>query len=224
MNNHQKLTRTSKFAVINSPLNGNYSAFSEIFSADAHQVASLASLNERNRTDNNLMYGEIVDLESLKEMFNIIKVEYGGLQDADIAKFYDLGSGAGRPVFAAASLHPFASCTGIEIISSLHNLAVEYSSRLSNELAAPTHFVCGSFLDLDTCDWTDGDIVFANSTCYDQTLINEISSLATNMRTGAFFITLSRPLTVSSGFVVVEERRYDMSWGMADYFLHIKRS
>ena len=30
---------------------------------------------------------------------------------------YDLGSGVGRPVFAAALLHPFARCVGIEILT-----------------------------------------------------------------------------------------------------------
>ena len=34
--------------------------------------------------------------------------------------FYDVGSGSGRGVFAAAFLHDFDKCVGIEILDGLH--------------------------------------------------------------------------------------------------------
>jgi hypothetical protein len=40
-----------------------------------------------------------------------IKHLYGGLATPG-GKFYDLGSGTGKPVFAAALLHAWDSCTG----------------------------------------------------------------------------------------------------------------
>lgn len=38
--------------------------------------------------------------------------------------FYDLGSGVGKAVIAAAILHNFDKCVGIEYLGSLHSLAL----------------------------------------------------------------------------------------------------
>ena len=43
----------------------------------------------------------------------------------DGAVCYDLGSGVGRPVFAAATLHPFAKVVGMECLQGLHALGTE---------------------------------------------------------------------------------------------------
>ena len=36
----------------------------------------------------------------------------------------------------------------------------------------------GDFLSSLTKDWTDGDVVFANSTCYDDEMLQKISDIA----------------------------------------------
>ena len=36
----------------------------------------------------------------------------------------------------------------------------------------------GDFLKIRTKDWRDGDIIFANSTCYDEVLMAKIAALA----------------------------------------------
>lgn len=36
--------------------------------------------------------------------------------------FYDLGCGTGKPVFAAAAVHPWKRCIGMEILSDLHGI------------------------------------------------------------------------------------------------------
>lgn len=43
--------------------------------------------------------------------------------------FYDLGSGVGRGVIAAALLHDFEHCIGIELLSDLHKASAEPSRR-----------------------------------------------------------------------------------------------
>ena len=44
-------------------------------------------------------------------------------------------------------------------------------------------FLLGDFLNLDMKDWRDGDVVFANSTCYDDNLMEKISKIA-----GIFYV------------------------------------
>lgn len=39
-------------------------------------------------------------------------------------------------------------------------------------------FTLGDITNLDDVDWTEGDVVFANSTCFDDTLMEAIAKLA----------------------------------------------
>eukprot|EP01034_Spumella_vulgaris_P038762 gene38762-47871_t len=50
-----------------------------------------------------------------------------------------------------------------------------------------------------------------------------LSAMGSRMRPGSYFITLSTPLLESDGFKVIAEERFEMSWGMADYYLHVKQ-
>jgi len=43
---------------------------------------------------------------------------------------------------------------------------------------AEVQMIRGDFLNLSNTDWSDADIVFANSTCYDDELMQKISDLA----------------------------------------------
>lgn len=54
-----------------------------------------------------------------------IRRKYGGLGKPGTGIYYDIGSGTGKPVFAAVLMHAFERATGIEILSSLHNAALK---------------------------------------------------------------------------------------------------
>jgi len=73
----------------------------------------------------------------------------------------------------------------------------------------------GSFLDFD---WSDGDVVFANSTCFDDELMSAMGRQAELLRPGSMFITFSKALP-SGCFEVIEKKRYKMSWGPATVFI-----
>ena len=70
------------------------------------------------------------------------------------AKLVDLGAGVGRPAFAAATLHPFESCVGIECLRGLHALGAELTSLGSSPFSTrdgrgaafggPKRFQCAS--------------------------------------------------------------------------------
>ena len=55
-------------------------------------------------------------------------------------------------------------------------------------------YVFGDFLDMKVRDSRDGDIVFANSTCYDEELMTKIAEKAIGMKKGSFFISFSKRL------------------------------
>lgn len=49
---------------------------------------------------------------------------------------------------------------------------------------------------MNVCDWSDATVVFANSTCFDDTLMRRLASAATALKKGTIFITLTKRLPV----------------------------
>lgn len=76
---------------------------------------------------------------------------------------------------------------------------------------------------MKTKDWRDADVVFINSTCYDDALMNKIGALAAGMKKGAFFISLTKRLP-GPDFIVLEFELYKMSWGEATIFIMQKNT
>ena len=44
-------------------------------------------------------------------------------------------------------------------------------------------------------DWSDGDVVFANSTCFDDDLMVAMAQKALQLRPGAVFVTFTKGLS-----------------------------
>eukprot|EP00753_Platysulcus_tardus_P015823 PLAT5299.3.p1 GENE.PLAT5299.3~~PLAT5299.3.p1 ORF type:complete len:288 (+),score=119.82 PLAT5299.3:45-908(+) len=167
-----------------------------------------------------LTYGE-VDFRNFAMVLRKLGVPAG-------STFVDLGSGTGRAVFAAALVEDFAHCIGIELLEGLYNASQDVLSLWEAEtkpllgLAGRRQHISfhrASFLDYD---WSVGDIVFANSTCFDESLMKQIADKAVAMRADSLFISFTKPLD-SPAFDLLESKRYRMSWGMATVFIHRRR-
>ena len=202
-------------------------------------LAKAASKKEREelnlKRNATLTYGEIdyttfaVTIEKIINMYG--KPDVGasgplGILQSNGGLFYDLGAGTGKPVIAAATLHPFDFCTGIELLEGLHTLSMEavfsYNSKgRAVGLDTQCQMIKGDFRDFNVKDWTDGDIVFANSTCYDDGIMDSIANLGRKLKRGAFVVTISRRLP-SIEFEVIENELHKMSWGDATIFIHQK--
>jgi hypothetical protein len=94
--------------------------------------------------------------------------------------FYDLGSGTGKVVLAAALLHDFKYCRGVELLRGLHEVAVGYQDEWQKVRSSPVvEYTLGSILDREVIDWaSDGDIVFSNTHCFDPEMMMALSALA----------------------------------------------
>lgn len=147
-------------------------------------------------------------------------------QEGEGGVFYDLGSGTGKPTFAALLVHPFAKAQGIEILESLHSVSEALLARWNDEAfaerigtAPDVSFIHGSFLEAPW--WEDADVVFMNSTCFDDTLMQHIATQAAGLKKGAFVISFTKRLP-SHHFTVLEDEVYEMSWGGATVFIQQK--
>jgi SAM-dependent methyltransferase len=194
--------------------------FSDLFSYLTLEDAKTISKTEREEKelsdDKSLIYGE-VDFNSFVKVLQKLGLPPGGL-------FYDLGSGSGRAVFAARFTQDFKKCVGIEVLEGLATASqavVEKHEKWFRQYLDMTQpqeveMIQGSILDYD---WSDGDVCFANSTCFDDRLMQDLSAKAESLRPGAYFVTFTKPLT-STRFEVLEKKRYSMSWGPATVFVH----
>ena len=125
------------------------------------------------------------------------------------------------------------SIKGVELLKDLFDMSVIATKTYDNLIRTPENWNLfesrrdcqisvyeGDFLvESSTEDWTDADIVFANSTCFDSTLMKKLAHEASRMRRGARFITFTSQLP-SDSFEVVEKINLGMSWGVATCFLH----
>jgi SAM-dependent methyltransferase len=216
------IVRTNKFSCwvpIDSNFSKAQSSFEDIYSQCSFSIASSASLMERKNKgiSKDLTYGELTDIYPLVTIFDILRNDYALLTEdcRDNLKFCDLGSGSGRPVIAAALIFPFSCVVGIELLEGLYELSMEALQKFRSmyETAGHrTHFFLGSITDLSVHNWTDSDIVFCNSTCFSGELLEQVSHIASSMKKGSVFISLTFSLCDSAGFNLLEIHRLPTSW------------
>ena len=169
--------------------------------------------------DNNLIYGE-VDYQNFCKVLRVATSCLVGSADS----FVDLGSGSGRAVFAACLTCSFRRVEGIELVAGLHAASLGVCARFDggfkqqlfgNKQAPVVRVSLGSFLDHD---WSYADVVFANSTCFDDCLLENIAAQVDRLRTGAVFVSFTK--AVPSPLLVQRRRfRLSMSWGPATVFV-----
>ena len=81
----------------------------------------------------------------------------------------------------------FEICCGVEILESLHYAAdsvvrsfkLKFLHLLDTNSPQEVRLKCGSFL---STDWSDGDVVFANSTCFEDDLVANLAEQAERLK------------------------------------------
>jgi precorrin-6B methylase 2 len=168
-------------------------------------------------------YGEIVFLSFIL-VLDKVKPQPGEV-------FYDLGSGSGKAVFAAALAFPFSRCCGVELLPGLHRLAQAQISKaralvqINNAspetlLAKIDHveFVQADMLDVD---FKEADVIFINATCLHQLTWAAMVEKLVKLKTGSRVIVTSKKL-VHPEFVLLSEGMELMSWGMNSLRVYVK--
>eukprot|EP01040_Poterioochromonas_malhamensis_P005978 gene5978-6425_t len=80
-----------------------------------------------------LTYGEMSDVYPLYTVFQLLSKK-NLMPPAGSGRFYDLGSGSGRIIIAAALLYPFEAYIGIELLHSLFSISVEVQEKFLSVL------------------------------------------------------------------------------------------
>ena len=148
----------------------------------------------------------------------------------------DLGSGVGRPLFAAACLAPttLAKCVGVEKLGGLHALACELKALYDTELA-PALGVDPPVVEVHRGDflhgtqWRGADVVLINSAIFRDELFE-----ATELRASELLGPGALVVTLRVGFrdvgrddacwELLEATERRQSWGVSTVFVHRRTS
>ncbi|CAM9622504.1 unnamed protein product [Phaeothamnion confervicola] len=193
----------------------------------AHMLAAADVEEMEQGTDtHSLVYGE-VEFDAFYDVLQLAAADLTSSGGRGLT-LYDLGGGTGRAIFVAALAIDLQYAIGIELLSRLHDASLRilrrYRRLVRPSLSHPplVKFYCGSFLSPEF-DWSDGDLVFANSTCFEPELMRGVTERAERMRTGARVITFTTALS-TPWFRIVHKRKFAMTWGVVTVFIHEKMS
>lgn len=193
--------------------------FETLYSKVDGRSLSLEGRETHQYKSKSFVYGEVVP-DSFYQIISQLNPQPGQV-------FYDLGSGTGKAVLLAHMLFDFSETIGIEFVDALYKSSVDVLQRYQNEIVptigdrdgkSKVSFIFGSFLDVDL---SNADIIFMNSTCFQDDLILALDEKLTELKPGTQIITLSKTLK-SPCYEVYKHQLYDFSWGQATAFFQRK--
>jgi SAM-dependent methyltransferase len=194
--------------------------FKELFEKVDGRALSLKTREEQELKSKSFVYGEVVP-ESFYELISDLDPQPGQI-------FYDLGSGTGKAVILAALLWEFKKCIGIELLDSLYNASKEVKDTFEATIRPKFKQALGDrevtmiHGDILQANISDADIIFMNSTCFQDDLMAALEQKLEEVRPNAQIISLSKPLR-SPAYYQYKHKMYDFSWGQATAFYHRKR-
>lgn len=185
---------------------------------DGKQVSKAA--RRHTSADSSLVYGEI-DFLGFAEILEIVNPKQGDV-------FYDLGSGAGRAVFAAVLLHNFKEAKGVELLRALYQLSCKQLDtfnqmpavkKMFEHQSVKIQFILGDML---VTDLSDADVVFINATAFFGDLWANIVRKLETLKSGTKIILTSRQLNDET-FRMIDNGQRLMSWGVATVYIYERR-
>lgn len=139
--------------------------------------------------------------------------------------FYDLGSGTGKAVLAAAMVYPLKRSVGIEIMPELHAAACGQKNKLATlpayaEAAEKIDFFLGDFLEADL---REANCVFINATAFIGETWSRLCEKLETLPRLTTVITTSKVL-ISTRFILVKSTKIMMSWGVVLCYIHVSNN
>lgn len=183
----------------------------KLFKRNTAELRSVLFRKIHHVTNHDFIYGEIDFLS----FHNIL--EKTNPKPNEI--FYDLGSGAGKAVFAAALYCNFSKCCGIELLSPLYNKALNTLAKAQIKLKnnqsdlkkiSTIQFIQDSFLEYD---FHDANVIYIAATCFGETTWESLINKITTLPSGTRIIVATKNIQ-HERFDLIYQGAEIMSWGL----------
>lgn len=141
------------------------------------------------------------------------------------SRFYDLGSGVGKPIMASAMVFDMASYCGIERLEPLHQAACLVTERLSTFPAYTEKVKKITWLNDDYAhiDLSAASLIFINATAlFGEVWAHLNHQLQTQTSKGTIIITTSKPLLPSMPHRLIKSTVIHVSWGVINAYIQEK--
>ncbi|GMI10123.1 hypothetical protein TrLO_g2362 [Triparma laevis f. longispina] len=194
----------------------------EPYTPDMGKEVSQKERAERNLYDEEYNYGEF-GLQTFNKLIQRCKRIFGHMPEGQNGVFWDLGCGSGKLVVAAATLHPFTQCWGIDYLRNLTLVGdqmiktFEGSENYNNERDYYRDITCRVVCsDLSESDaWVDNTtVILCHATCFSDEMMDRICEKARGMNVGTLFITVTKPLPDDKLWFRIGEDEAEMHWGL----------
>ncbi len=184
---------------------------------DGYSVSHEAKTNHKEKKDksgkvvDNILYGETL-FETVGNIFThpLVKEK---VKQAKV--FYDLGSGTGNVVIAAALLKLFDKCCGIELLEGLYKRSALQHKKLvhvNKDLAARVQFFNSSFTDHD---FSDADVIYANHPTKDPEIQAQLEAQLLKLKPGSLITYVIHTMHDNVNFTKLGSEKFTFSWGEA---------
>jgi len=181
---------------------------------------SLEGRESQQLSSKSFVYGEAV-LNPFIELIKEANPAPGGV-------FLDAGSGTGKAVFIAHLFFDFKKSVGVELLEALYKASEQVLERYEKEFRPQikndvgdreVKFIHGNILDID---YSNADLVFMNSTCFQEDLMEGLVPYVNDMKPGSTLVTLSKSIN-SPAFELYKQKMFEFSWGQGTGFYHRKK-
>lgn len=198
---------------------------------DKHTVergkrVSQSDRNARGLVDACYAYGE-VSVEVFATIQSKINLSFGWCTDTPA--FYDLGSGVGQLVYAAALVGEYNKCVGIDFVESClkrGSARMERWKNLSTKFTQKYKDVRIDFIydNIFECTFqAEGTFLWLHWTAFSTSQRDSVSDSLKYCREGTYVVTLTHPLSGSDYHLHVKDT-CEASWGTAIYHVYEKTS
>lgn len=162
-----------------------------------------------------LTYGEI-QFQSFIALLSLCKPDENTI-------FYDLGSGTGKAVIAAAMIFPLKKSMGIECLKSLNDIANNTKKNLTSideykQKESVIQFIQNDFLKHK---WNDANLIFVNSTTIIGSLWTQLLEKLNQLNKKAIVITTTKSIPLES-YQLIYRTDVLMSWGIVTAYIQKK--
>ena len=187
--------------------------FNELYQDKDGIHISLAERKRLNIGSKEFVYGEVV----FDTFVDLLKK--AGINENDI--FYDLGSGLGKPCLIASLVFDVKKAVGIELLPALYQLSTEIAQKASQLVPDLKNLI---FLNQDMleADFSDGTLVFCNSTCLSEESLAKLEKKFEKLQSGSRVILITKKIE-NENLSLKEEGEVKMTWGMATFRIYERK-
>jgi hypothetical protein len=140
--------------------------------------------------------------------------------------FVDIGCGIGKNVLLIGVMNVFKRSIGIEINDSLYRKGLELMKAFNQQLRSPVDQTEMELIrgDATYIDWSYASLVYIQATCFDDSMLERISSISNKLFPSSIVIMIGRKLVDEQYFDLIGITKVQYITGELPVFIYRKSS